>query len=166
MSGFTLIELMITVAIVAILASVAYPAYTSSVQKGRRAEGRAGLTALMQQQERYFTLNGSYLAFNGPTDTPTDAANNTASIKNYSGDGANTSSYTLGAANCPNITNLRLCVVVFARPVRSDSNCGTLTIQSTGLQRGYGTGLTFSGAGSATAMAGTPTTTDTNGCWR
>ena len=40
-AGFTLIELMITVAIIAILASVAYPSYRDHVAKGRRAEAKA-----------------------------------------------------------------------------------------------------------------------------
>ena len=59
--GFTLIELMIVVAIVAILTSVAYPAYTSSIIKGKRAEARAALTELMQQQERF--CGESFLLF-------------------------------------------------------------------------------------------------------
>ena len=62
-AGFTLIELMITVAIVGILASIAYPAYTSSILKGKRAEGRAAVTELMQQQERYMTQRNTYLAY-------------------------------------------------------------------------------------------------------
>ena len=54
-TGFTLVELMIVVAIVGILAAIAYPSYVDSVRKGKRADGRAALTSLLQQQERYFT---------------------------------------------------------------------------------------------------------------
>ena len=53
--GFTLIELMITVAIVAILAAVAYPSYTNHVQKTRRATASACLTELSQWMERNYT---------------------------------------------------------------------------------------------------------------
>ena len=61
--GFTLIELMITVAIIGILAAIAYPSYQDSILKGRRAEGRTALLNLLQQQERYYTQTGSYLSF-------------------------------------------------------------------------------------------------------
>ena len=50
-SGFTLIELMIVVVIVAILAAVAYPSYQNSVQKGRRSDGMAKINEVMQAQE-------------------------------------------------------------------------------------------------------------------
>ena len=50
--GFTLIELMIVVAIVAILASIALPAYNSSVTKSRRADARVMLLRAVQQQEQ------------------------------------------------------------------------------------------------------------------
>ncbi len=51
--GFTLLELMITVAVIAILAAIAYPAYQDYVTRGRRADAKAGLLALQQVQEKY-----------------------------------------------------------------------------------------------------------------
>src|SRR4051812_18901770 len=61
--GFTLIEVMITVAIVSILASIAYPSYQESVRKAKRTEGRAALMQLLQQEERYYSQHNSYIAF-------------------------------------------------------------------------------------------------------
>lgn len=58
--GFTLIELMITVAIVSILAAVAYPSYTEQVAKGRRADARARMMTAQQWLERYYTERYSY----------------------------------------------------------------------------------------------------------
>lgn len=61
-SGFTLIELMITVAIIGILAAIAYPAYTDSVRKGRRAEAITALYAVQLAQEKWRANNVSYTA--------------------------------------------------------------------------------------------------------
>jgi type IV pilus assembly protein PilE len=59
-AGMTLVELMVAVAIVAILASVAYPSYMEQVRKGRRAEGQAVLTEASQFMERFATENMRY----------------------------------------------------------------------------------------------------------
>ena len=60
--GFTLIELMIVVAVVAILSSIAYPSYTEYVRRGHRAEARAGLLQGQQWLERAATATGTYPA--------------------------------------------------------------------------------------------------------
>ena len=57
--GFTLIELMITVAIVGILGAIAYPSYTEYVRRGHRAEARAGLLQAQMWLERAATAPGT-----------------------------------------------------------------------------------------------------------
>lgn len=60
--GFTLVELMIVAAVIAILAAVAYPAYTEQLRKSQRAEAKAALMRAAQLLERSFTQNGAYPA--------------------------------------------------------------------------------------------------------
>ncbi len=59
-SGFTLIELMIVVAIVGILSAIAYPSYAEYIRRGHRAEARAGLLQAAQWLERSATATGTY----------------------------------------------------------------------------------------------------------
>lgn len=134
--GFTLIELMIVVAIVAILAAIVYPSYQDSVIKAKRAEGRAALMQVMQQQERYYTQNNTYSLVSKTT------PNN---FKWFSGDSAASSSYEIKAEVCTGDV-IGNCVMLTAMPGTSnvnpgykDAKCGDLTLSSTGAKDRSGT---------------------------
>ena len=58
--GFTLIELMIVVAVIGILAAVAYPSYRDQIIKTNRTDGKSALSQAATLQERWFTENNSY----------------------------------------------------------------------------------------------------------
>lgn len=60
MRGFTLIELMVAVAIIGILAGIAYPSYTQYVLKARRAEAKSMLQEIQLLQEKYRANNSTY----------------------------------------------------------------------------------------------------------
>ena len=156
--GFTLIELMVTVAIVGILASIAYPAYTDSVLKGRRATARTALAELLQQQERYKTQRNCYIGFttNAGTGAATASAPSPSSacggvtpssvpLKVFSGETFVNSHYRLEAGTCPDGANGTLsiadCVQVSAIPKLSDPAVATLTLTSTGAKSCTGTAL-------------------------
>ncbi len=69
--GFTLIELMITVAILAIIAAIAIPNYSKYSMRGKRAEGRAALLNEAALQERNYSNNRQYTSTVLSGDPPT-----------------------------------------------------------------------------------------------
>lgn len=64
--GFTLIELVIVLAIIAILAAIALPSYEAHVMKARRAQGKSDVLELSQLAERAYTVNRDYTTFTLP----------------------------------------------------------------------------------------------------
>ena len=59
-AGFTLIELMVTLVVAAILISIAVPSYQSQVRKSRRTEARNAVMDLAAREERYYSVNNAY----------------------------------------------------------------------------------------------------------
>lgn len=156
MRGFTLIELMITVAIVGILGAIAYPSYKSSVLKGKRAQGKTAIAELLQQQERYATQRNCYLGFT--TDATTGIATATAPspasacggatatavpFKTFSGDSLASAAYTLSASVCPvtggGTLSIAECVMVSATPRAPDPEFANLQMTTTGVKSCTGT---------------------------
>ncbi|MES2263363.1 MAG: prepilin-type N-terminal cleavage/methylation domain-containing protein [Pseudomonadota bacterium] len=88
-NGFTLIEVMITVAIVGILAAVALPAYSTYVTRGRMSEAFTTLGAAQPAAEQFWANGRTYVGFNN---FPASTSNFT-----YALSGATTSAYTLTA---------------------------------------------------------------------
>ena len=84
--GFTLIELMITMAIIAMLSALAYPSYRNYVIRGQLVDGTNGLSAMRANMERYYQDNRSYASvtngsttFNPPCATSSTVGNFTIS---------------------------------------------------------------------------------------
>jgi len=151
--GFTLIELMIVVAVIGLLAAVAYPSYADSVRKGQRAQGRAALADLMLQQERYMTQRNCYLGFvTSAAGVPSPSAPVPATacggltpadvpMKAYSGDTLDQAAYLLSAGACTG-AGIDECVRLVATPRFVDPEVGTLVVTSTSLKDCTGTAQT------------------------
>lgn len=59
-SGFSLIELMAAVTVVAIIAAIAYPSYQGQIRKTKRSEGQTALIDALNRQEHFYSTNNTY----------------------------------------------------------------------------------------------------------
>ncbi|WML91121.1 type IV pilin protein [Thiothrix lacustris] len=118
--GFTLIELMITVAIVGILAAIAYPSYTASVQKSRRADAQVALMEIAQRQESYFLRNRSYGSI-------TALGYSTSSPDGY---------YTLSINTTGTTGFTATATATASKPQAHDASCQVMTLDDRGAKRG------------------------------
>jgi type IV pilus assembly protein PilE len=120
-AGITLIELMITVAVVAVLAAVAYPSYREQVLKSHRTDGKAALMQTAQTMERCFTRSNT---FAGCVAFPIAVAGGRYQVTN-GGEAPTTTTYRLDA--------------VPQGPQASDTRCATLTLRQDGSKTESGT---------------------------
>ena len=138
-SGFTLIEVLIAVAIVGILLAIGLPAYQEQIAKSRRAEGKSALLKTIQLQERNYTAQGTYTTDLGPLYGLAAGATVRSAEDPLNPDG-----WYLLTADTTDCTpaNLRDCVRVVATPNLPrfpDPACGALTLNSRGVQTEAGT---------------------------
>jgi type IV pilus assembly protein PilE len=148
--GFTLIELMIVVAIVAMLAAIALPSYQEYVARGRRAEVKAALLEGAQWMERHYSENYRFDQNSAGTAV---TALYPANLSQVPRDGGGAYSITVSASATRTFTLTATRVV--GGPMANDK-CGNFTINQLGVRAnpGYSTGKYSSAANAASE------------CWR
>ncbi|MDP2034218.1 MAG: type IV pilin protein [Polaromonas sp.] len=130
-SGFTLIEVMIVVAIIGVLSAIGFPAYTDYIMRGNRSEATAALLEARQFMERYYGANNRYsTAADGNPALPTRLQTIPA---------GGPTRYTLSVAATVNSYTLT------ATPSGSmaTDKCGSLTLTNTGVKGRSATGPTI-----------------------
>ena len=133
-NGFTLIELLIAVAIVGILARIAYPSYVESVTKSKRADAKAALLELSVFMERYYTTNGCY---NVPTAGACVTSNAAPALPFATTPKSGKANYDLTVSA---VSPTSYTLTAAPRTTAPDSLCDSLTLTNTGVKGESGTG--------------------------
>jgi type IV pilus assembly protein PilE len=124
--GFTLIELVIVVAIIGILAAIAYPSYLDHIIKSRRAEGQAALVEVAQALEKCKTLYGSYDNANCAMRTAVKAGGTNPTSEN--------DFYTINTTATGGTLTASTFTLVAVPTGFTDSDCGNLTLTQAGVR--------------------------------
>lgn len=148
-AGFTLIEVMIVVAILAIISSIAYPSYMEHVRKSRRADAQIKLQELAQLQESFFSRNLTYASslsglLGGSVNTiDSDEAFYQLSISSATGPGG---AVCAGTRAAPCSSYLLQAVPVTGTSQAKDKNCSRYTLNNMGQRRANDTSTTDTSA--------------------
>jgi type IV pilus assembly protein PilE len=127
-SGFSLIELMITVLIISVLVAIAVPSYIDKVRKSRRTEAKTVLLDLAGREERFYNTNNAYSVL--PADLGYGATS--AAFPMIVGSGYYTISLATTAG--PPATYTITAAPVAGTDQAKDTHCTLFTLQNTGQQ--------------------------------